>query len=57
MNRDRDNGKENGSYRDYRDYKGYIRIMEKKMETIGRIGRIVAAIWYVMLRWSSSVTA
>ena len=31
----RDNGKENGSYRDYRDYKGYIGIMEKKMETIG----------------------
>ena len=37
----RDNGKENGNYRDYRDYVGYILglywgnigIMEKKMET------------------------
>ena len=37
----RDNGKENGNYRNYRDYigiiygsyKGYMGIMEKKMET------------------------
>ena len=30
----RDNGKENGNYRDYRGlYWGYIGIMEKKMET------------------------
>ena len=42
----RDNGKENGNYRDYRDYVGYILgvilgcigIMEKKMETTGTIG-------------------
>ena len=31
----RDNGQENGNYRDYR---GYIGIMEKNMETTGIIG-------------------
>ena len=44
----RDNGKENGNYKDYRDYNrvywGCIGIMEKKMETIRIIGIIIGCI-------------
>ena len=41
----RDNGKDNGNYRDYRGYiglyRGHIGIMEKKMGTTGMIGAIL----------------
>ena len=41
----RDNGKENGNYRDYGGlYWGHIGIMEKKMETIGIIGDYIGDI-------------
>ena len=44
----RDNGKENGNYKDYRDcnrvYWGYIGIMEKKIETIRIIGIMIRCI-------------
>ena len=40
----RDNGKENGTYREHEGYIGYIGIMEKKVETIGNI-RVILGLY------------